>query len=368
VEARYEYSFGKQNWFEYSAAEHRAFRDGVALFDQTSFAKYTVQGRDSCRVLQRVCTADVDVAPGRMVYTHWLNDRGGIEADLTVTRLAEDEFFIVSAAASAGRDMDWLRRHIDGDGDGDAHCIVGDVTNAWAVFGVMGPGSRALLADALACDMSTAAFPFGAVRDVEIGCAVGRAARVSFVGECGWEVYAPVDMARHAFDHLWRVGEAHGLKLAGLHALDSGRIEKKFLHFGHDVAIDDTPLECGCAFVCAWDKAIPFTGRDALLRQKDSGGWRRKRLVQFLLQDADAMLYHHEPILRDGEIVGHLTSGNYGHTLGGAVGLGYVYFDAGVSQEFLDAARIDIDIGGRRIPATASLTALYDPQGKRMRG
>jgi len=202
VEARYEYSFGKQNWFEYSAAEHRAFRDGVALFDQTSFAKYTVQGRDSCRVLQRVCTADVDVAPGRMVYTHWLNDRGGIEADLTVTRLAEDEFFIVSAAASAGRDMDWLRRHIDGDGDGDAHCIVGDVTNAWAVFGVMGPGSRALLADALACDMSTAAFPFGAVRDVEIGCAVGRAARVSCVGECVWDVYAPVDMARHEFDHL----------------------------------------------------------------------------------------------------------------------------------------------------------------------
>ena len=366
VAPQYEYSFGKQNWFAYSAEEHRAFREGVALFDQSSFAKYTVQGRDSCRILQRVCTADVDVAPGRMVYTHWLNARGGIEADLTVTRLAEDEFFVVSGAACSGRDMDWLRRHIAD--AGDARCWVNDVTCAWAVFGVMGPASRALLASALDCDMSTAAFPFGAVREVEIGCAVGRAARVSFVGELGWEVYVPADMARHAFDHLWRVGEDHGLRLAGLHALDSGRIEKKFLHFGHDVADEDTPLECGCAFVCAWDKAIPFTGRDALLQQKQNGAWKRKRLAQFLLQDPDAHLYHHEPILRAGKIIGHLTSGNYGHTLGASVGLGYVHCDAGVDQSFLDNASFEIDIGGHPIPARASLTALYDPKGEKMRG
>jgi len=364
VEARYEYSFGKQNWFEYSAQEHRAFREQVALFDQSSFAKYTVQGRDSCRILQRICSADVDVAAGRMVYTHWLNERGGIEADLTVTRLAENEFFVVSAAASSGRDMDWLRRHIDG----DAHCWVSDVTCAWAVLGVMGPGSRALLTDALDFDMSTAAFPFGAVREVEIGCAVGRAARVSFVGELGWELYVPADMARHAFDHLWRAGEKHDLRLAGLHALDSGRIEKKFLHFGHDVADEDTPLESGCGFVCAWDKSIPFTGRDRLLRRKENGNWKRKRLVQFLLQDPDTMLYHHEPILRDGQIIGHLTSGNYGHTLGGSVGLGYVHHDGGVDQGFLNSAPIEIDVAGERVPAKASLTALYDPKGARMRG
>lgn len=366
VAPKYEYSFGKQNWFEYSAAEHRAFREGVALFDQSSFAKYLVQGRDSCRILQRICSADVDVAPGRMVYTHWLNARGGIEADLTVTRIAEDEFFVVSAAASSGRDMDWLRRHIDG--DGDSHCIVNDVTCAWAVLGVMGPASRGLLTDALDCDLSTAAFPFGQVREVEINCAVGRAARVSFVGELGWEVYVPADMARHAFDHLWRAGEGHGLRLAGLHALDSGRIEKKFLHFGHDVADEDTPLESGCAFVCAWDKPIPFTGRDALLKQKENGAWKRKRLVQFLLQDPGAILYHHEPILRDGQIVGHLTSGNYGHTLGASVGLGYVHHDGGVDQNFLDNAVIEIDVGGERVPVKASLTALYDPKGTRMRG
>lgn len=363
VEPKYEYSFGKQNWFEYSAAEHRAFREKVALFDQSSFAKYLVQGRDSCDALQRICSANVDVPVRRMVYTHWLNEAGGIEADLTVTRLAEDQFMVVSAAAVAGKDMDWLRRNISE----DAHCTVTDVTNSWAVLGVMGPDSRALLSEALNRDMSTAGFGFGDTQPIELGCAVGYAARVSFVGELGWELYIPVDMARHGFDHLWEVGEKHGLCMAGLHALDSGRIEKKFLHFGHDVASEDTPLESGCAFVCDYDKPIAFIGRDAILKQRESGEWKRKRLVQFLLKDADAMLYHHEPIIRDGNIVGHLTSGNYGHTLGGSVGLGYVHHPDGVDQDFLDSGKIEIDVGGERIPAQASLTALYDPRAKKMR-
>ena len=372
VAPEYQYGFGKQNWFEYSAAEHRAFREQVALFDQSSFSKYLVQGRDACRVLQKICTANIDLDigdlntdGGRMIYTHWLNARGGIEADLTVTRLSENEFFIVSAAAASGRDLDWLRRHIDAAGDTDLHCTITDVTNSWAVFGVMGPDSRALLADALGTDMSTAAFPFGAVKPIELGAAVGRAARVSFVGELGWELYVPTDMARHAFDFLWQVGEQHGLKLAGLHALDSGRIEKKFLHFGHDIADEDTPLECGCGFVCDFEK--DFIGRDALLAQRDGGKWMQKRLVQFLLADPDVMLYHHEPILRNGEIVGYLTSGNYGHTLGGSVGLGYVRDGGGVDADFIESGTFEIDVGGVRIPATPSLRALYDPQAKRMR-
>ncbi len=364
VEPSYQYSFGKQNWFEYSAAEHRAFREKVVVFDQSSFSKYLVQGRDSCRALQRICSANVDLPAERMVYTHWLNSRGGIEADLTVTRLAEDRFLVVSAAAVSGKDMDWLRRNIPD----EAHCWVTDVTNAWAVFGVMGPDSRELLSEALDHDMSTARFPFGATQAIELGCAVGRAARVSFVGELGWELYVPVDMARHGFDHLWQVGEKYGLRMAGLHALDSGRIEKKFLHFGHDIADEDTPLESGCAFVCDWDKPIPFIGRDAVLEQRESGAWKRKRLVQFLLQDPEVMLYHHEPILRDGEIVGYLTSGNYGHTLGGSVGLGYVRHAGGVDRDFLDGGTFEIDVGGERIPARASLTAMYDPRAERMRG
>lgn len=364
VEPKYQYSFGKQNWFAYSAEEHRAFREKVALFDQSSFAKYLVQGHASCQVLQRICTANVEVEVGRMVYTHWLNERGGIEADLTVTRLAENQFLVVSGTTQAVKDMDWLRRHIPP----DAHCEVSDVTNAWAVFGVMGPDSRALLTETLAHDMSTASFPFATTQCIELGCAVGHAARVSFVGELGWELYIPVDMARHGFDHLARIGEKYELRMAGMHALDSGRMEKKFLHYGHDVADEDTPLESGYAFVCDFDKKPHFIGRDAILKQRESGSWQRKRLVQFLLKDPHVMLYHHEPILRDGSIVGFLTSGNYGHTLGGSVGLGYVRAEEGVSQDFLDSGRIEIDVGGTKIAATASLTAMYDQTAQRLRG
>jgi len=364
VTPEYEYSFGKQNWFEYNAAEHKAAREGVVLFDQSSFSKYLVQGRDACRVLQRVSSADVDVAPGKMVYTHWLNERGGIEADLTVTRIAEDQFWVVSGASQTIKDLHWLNMNI---GE-DEFCCVSDITNAWAVLGVMGPGSRDLLSETLNHDMSTPAFPFGSFQPVELGMSRAWAARVSYVGELGWELYVPVDQARHGFDFLWEKGESHGLKLAGMHTLDSCRMEKKFVHYGHDVADQDTPLECGMSFVCALDKTIPFTGRDAIMKQKESGSFMRKRLVQFLLQDPEAMLYHHEPILRDGVIVGHLTSGNYGHTLGGSVGLGYVEVEDDVTRDYLESGSFAIDVGGDHIPAKASLSALYDPKAERMRG
>jgi 4-methylaminobutanoate oxidase (formaldehyde-forming) len=364
VTPEYEYSFGKQNWFAYNAAEHQAAREGVVLFDQSSFSKYLVQGRDACRVLQRVSTADVDVAPGKMVYTHWLNDRGGIEADLTVTRIAEDQFWIVSGAAQTIKDLHWLKMNIAD----DEFCCVSDITNAWAVLGVMGPGSRDLLGETLQHDMSTASFPFGAFQSVELGMTRAYAARVSYVGELGWELYVTVDQARHGFDVLWEKGLSHGLKLAGMHTLDSCRMEKKFVHYGHDVADQDTPLECGMGFVCAFDKSIPFTGRDAILKQKESGSFMRKRLVQFLLQDPEAMLYHHEPILRDGVIVGHLTSGNYGHTLGGSVGLGYVQVDEDVTRDYIESGSFTIDVAGDHIAAKASLSALYDPKAERMRG
>jgi 4-methylaminobutanoate oxidase (formaldehyde-forming) len=260
--------------------------------------------------------------------------------------------------------MDWLRRNIPQ----DAHCIFNDVTNAWAVFGIMGPDSRALLSDAMTTDFSTAAFPFGGVAPVEVGAAVGRAHRVSYVGELGWEIYLPVDQARHGFDWLVRHGESHGLKMAGMHALDSCRVEKKFVHLGHDIGDEDTPLECGLSFVCDMEKPERFIGYDAIARQKDSGDWKGKRMVQFLLEDPEVMLYHHEPILRDGRMVGHLTSGNYGHTLGGSVGLGYVYGEGGVTADLIDASTWAIEVGGVAIPARASLRAMYDPRAERMRG
>jgi len=364
VEAKYEYSFGKQNWFEYNAAEHKAAREKVVLFDQSSFSKYLVQGRDSCKVLQRISSANVDVEVGKMVYTHWLNERGGIEADLTVTRMAEDQYWVVSGAAQGIKDISWLKRNIAE----DEFCCVSDITNAWAVMGVMGPDSRALLSDTLDHDMSTENFPFGSFQSVELGASRAYAARVSYVGELGWELYVPVDQARHGFDYLWDKGTNHGLKMAGMHTLDSCRIEKKFVHYGHDVAEVDTPLECGMGFVCDLEKDIPFIGRDAILKQKESKSFMQKRLVQFLLKDPEAMLYSHEPIMRDGEIVGHLTSGNYGHTLGGSVGLGYIEVEDDVTKDYLNAGTIEIDVGGTRVPAEASLSAMYDPRAERMRG
>ncbi len=227
VKPEYEYSFGKQNWFDYSAAEHKAAREGVVMFDQSSFSKCRVVGRDACSCLQRICSANVDVEPGWVVYTHWLNERGGIEADLTVTRLAENEFRVISGAAVTHRDLDWLRRNIPS----EVHCFVTDVTNAWAVMGIMGPRSRDFLRGVLRLDLTTPRFPFGTMREVEIGSVVGRAIRVSFVGELSWELYIPVESARHAFDFIMDYGEQYGLRLAGLHALDSCQIEKKFLHF-----------------------------------------------------------------------------------------------------------------------------------------
>ena len=363
VEPVYEYSFGRQNWFEHSAAEHKAAREGVALFDQSSFSKYLVQGRDATTVLQRICTADIDTDAQRIVYTHWLNDRGGIEADLTVTRLSEHEYLIISGAATTHKDLHWLKRHIGA----DEFCTVTDVTSQYAIFGVMGPLSRALLEPLLGIDLSNEAFAFGTSVNAELGYAPVRVTRVSFVGELGWELCIAAEMAVPVFDALMAAGCATGLRLAGLHALDSCRIEKKFLHFGHDVADEDTPLEAGVGFVCAMDKAVPFIGYEAIARQKESSAHLRKRLVQFVLNDAEPLFYHHEPIICSGQSIGYLTSGNYGHTLGASVGLGYVKSDEAITAQWLEGHEWHIDVGGIMVPASASLRAAYDPSGARMR-
>ena len=363
VEPAYKYSFGRQNWFEYSAAEHKAARDAVALFDQSSFSKYLVQGRDATAVLQRICTANIDTTTERIVYTHWLNERGGIEADLTVTRLAEDEYMVISGAATTHKDLHWLRKHIGP----DQFCTVTDVTSQYAVFGVMGPNSRALLEPLLGMDLSSESFPFGRSTNAELGYSPLRVTRVSFVGSLGWEILVSTDMAMAVFDRLLEAGAAHGLQLAGLHALDSCRLEKKFLHFGHDVADEDTPLEAGVGFVCAMNKGVPFIGYDAIAVQKDSGAHLHKRLVQFVLKDPEPLFYHHEPILRSGNCIGYLTSGNFGHTLGASVGLGYVKSPEPVTAAWLEAQEWQIDVGGQRVDATASLRAAYDPDGLDMR-
>ncbi len=363
VEPRYEYSYGRQNWFEHSAAEHRAVREAVGLFDQTSFGKLLVQGRDAETVLGRVSANDISVEPGRLVYTQWLNEQGGIEADVTVTRLDETRFLVVSAAADEARDRAWLEGHVPP----DAHCTVTDVTAAWAVLNVQGPRSRELLARVSPADFGTGAFPFGASREIELGYGFVRASRVTYVGELGWELYVPAEMAQHVYDELIGASEGLGLVHAGYHALNSLRLEKAYRHWGHDITGEDTPLESGLGFAVAWDKPGGFVGRDVLLRRRDTG--LSRRLVAFALEDPEPLLYHNEPIWRDGVLVGRTTSGWYGHTVGRAIGLGYVDAPeaAGATAEWLLGGRYELEIANERFAATPSLRPLYDPTGARIR-
>ncbi|HMA16221.1 MAG TPA: FAD-dependent oxidoreductase, partial [Kiloniellaceae bacterium] len=348
---KYAYSWGRQNWFDYAGGEHRAVREAVGLFDLSSFAKLRVEGPDAEAVLQRVSANDVAVAPGRCVYTQWLNERGGIEADLTVTRLSETAVMVVTGAAVARRDAAWLARHIPE----DARCTVTDVTAGEAVLAVMGPRARELMQRASPDDFSDAAFPFGSARCVEVGAAPLRAQRLSYVGELGWELYVSSDMARHVFDRLLEAGEGvgpeGGLRLCGLHALDSLRIEKAYRHFGHDISDEDHVLEAGLGFAVKTEKPAgrygPFIGRDAVLRKKDAGLTRR--LVQFRLNDPQPLLHHNEPIWRDGRIAGHVTSGAYGHFLGAAVGLGYVRCEPGETAEAVLGSTYEIEVAGERV-------------------
>ena len=363
VEPRYEYSYGRQNWFPWAAEEHRAVREGVGLFDQTSFGKILVQGRDAERELGRICAGDIAVEPGQLVYTPWLNERAGIESDVTVTRLDETRFLVVTTGTSTMRDLAHLRRSIDP----DAHVAVVDMTSAEAVISVMGPRSRELLASISDGDLSNAAFPFGTAREIDLGMTFVRAARVTYVGELGWELYVPTEFAVHVHEELVRAGEAFGLRHAGYHALDSLRIEKAYRHWGHDMTDEDSPLQAGLGFTVAWDKPGGFIGRDALLRQREEGIHRR--LVVVVLGSDEPLLYHNEPILRDGWIVGRITSAAFGHTIGRPIGLGYVTRDDGpVTGDWLAAGRMELEVALERLPAAASLRAPYDPANARIHG
>ena len=360
--AAYAYSYGRQNWFAHSAAEHRAVREAVAMFDMTSFAKFLVQGRDAESVLQRICANDVAVPPGRVVYTQWLNERGGIEADLTVTRLSERAFLIVTAGATARRDFAWLKRHTPE----DAHCFVTDVTSGLAVLSLMGPNSRALLSAVSPDDFSNAAFPFASSREIEIGAARARASRITYVGELGWELYVPSEFAVGVFDAIVTAGAPFGLKLAGLHALDSCRIEKAYRHWGHDISDEDTPIEAGLMFAVKLNKGADFIGRDALLRRREAPA--TKRLLQLALLDREPLLYGNEPVWLGKSIVGRTTSGAYGHTLGAAIALGFVEHPEVATRGFVEAGGFEIEVAGRRVAARASVAPMYDPKSERIRG
>jgi 4-methylaminobutanoate oxidase (formaldehyde-forming) len=353
--------FGRPAWFDAEAREARAARSEVALFDQSSFAKLLVDGPDAESVLQRLCANDVAVAPGKIVYTGMLNERGGYESDLTVFRLSTDRYLLVTGTAQAVRDLHWIDGHISA---GDRVSVL-DVTPSLAVFGITGPRSRRLLESLTPEDLGNGAFPLFTSRETPIGGATVRAARLSYAGELGWELYAPVDMAVGLYDTLMAAGADMGLRNAGTHALASLRIEKGYRAWGHEVTPDDTPLEAGLAFATKLDADVPFIGRDALLEQRRRG--LRRRLIHFKLADPEIFILGDEPIVFDGDIAGQATSAAFGHTLGTSVGMGYVLLEERSLETMIDSGAFEVELAGERHSVEVSLSPFFDRSGKRMR-
>ena len=358
-----EYSYGKPSWFENVAAECRNAAENATLFDLSCFVKYAVDGRDACAVLNRLCANDIEVAPGRVVYTQWLNEAGGIEADVTVIRLRETSFLVTSIAVSQRRDIAWLTRHIP---EG-AQCFARDMTSGLPMLALMGPKARALLQTLTPEDLSDTAFPFGTSREIDLGYARVRLTRITYVGEQGYEILMPAEFAAHVFDKITEAGAAFGLGHGGYFAINSLRMEKGYRHWGHDIGEEDTPFDAGLGFAVAMDKEGGFIGREALAAQK--AGPQRRRMVQLRLPMADApMLYHQEPILRDGVIVGSVTSGAYGHRIGASLGMGYVSCEAGVTADWLATGTWEVEVAWTRYPVEVALKAPYDPEGERIKG
>jgi 4-methylaminobutanoate oxidase (formaldehyde-forming) len=356
------YTWGKPDWLPWSAAEQHSTRTGVTVFDQTSFSKYLMVGPDAEAALQWLCTADVDAEIGRAVYTGMLNDRGTYESDVTVTRTAAQEFLIVSSAATTERDKDHIRKNLP---DG-ANATLVDVTSAYAVFGVMGPRSRDVLATLTDADLSDEAFPFGASRQIALGYATVRATRITYVGELGWELYVPTEFAVGVYEDLLSAGEQFGIGRGGYYAIDSLRLEKGYRAFGRELTPSENPVEAGLLFACKLKTDIAFLGRDALEKAKADGP--RKKLVGFQVGDPDAMLWGGELILRDGAVAGQVTSAAWGETVGSCVGLAYLRAGGAViDAAWVNSGRYQVNVGGTLYPIVVSLKPLYDPAGAHIR-
>jgi 4-methylaminobutanoate oxidase (formaldehyde-forming) len=356
------YSMGRQNWFAAVGDEHRHVREKVGIFDQSSFAKYELAGGDALKALDWICANDVSKPVGRLTYTQLLNTRGGIEADLTVARLAEEKFYVVTGTGFRTHDLAWISDHID---DGlDARLV--DVTEAYGTLSLMGPFSRDVLAKATDADVSNAAFPFGHVREIGIAGAIVRALRVTYVGELGWELHVPIGATGEVFDALMAAGAPHGIRPVGYRALESLRLEKGYRAWGSDITPNDTPFEAGLGWAVKLRKNTDFLGRRAL--EKGSGAALKKRFAGFTVDDQDMVLVGRETILRNGEPVGYLTSGGYGYTVGKNIGFGYVRNGDGVSDAFLAEGDYELVVAMERTRAKIHLEPLYDPKGERVKG
>jgi 4-methylaminobutanoate oxidase (formaldehyde-forming) len=354
--------WGRDEGFAFQAAEHRAVREAVGMLDMSLMANFLVQGRDAEKVLNRISANDVSVPVGRIVYTQWLNERGGIETDLTVTRLAEDRFLVVASDVIHRRVGAMLERGV---GDGE-HMAATDVTSGTALLTVQGPRSRELLSRLTSADLSNEAFPYMTAREIDLHYARVLAMRVTYVGELGWELHVPAELALTVYDALMEAGSDLGYRNVGLGAMNSLRLEKAYRDYAIDVDNTDTPIDVGLEFAVAWDKPGGFIGRDALMKQRDAGTPTR-RFVQFLLEDPEPLLYGDEPILREGAWAGYIRAGGFGHTLGAAVGVGIIEDEAGIPAEAVESDRFEIDVAGTRYAARASLRPMYDPARERIK-
>ncbi|SFT90685.1 GcvT family protein [Sedimentitalea nanhaiensis] len=358
--AQDDYSFGRQNWFDAVGREHAAAREAAVLIDQSSFAKFALKGPDALAALNWICANDVDRPVGALTYTQMLNDRGGIECDLTIGRVAEDEFYIVTGTGFATRDFNWISRTIP---EG-LNCQLFDITSASAVLSLMGPCARDILQGATRADVSNAGFPFGTLRTIGIaGCPV-RALRVTYVGELGWELHLPVEYAATVYSALMQAGQGHGLANAGYRAIESLRLEKGYRAWGSDIGPDHTPHEAGLGWAVKLNKNIDFKGRAAAQAQQQDGV--KKRLAGFTV-DPQIVLLGRETIYRDGQRVGWLSSGGYGYTVEKSIGFGYVRNPDGVTAEFVTSGAYELDVASQRVPCQVHLAPLYDPKMQRIK-
>ena len=352
------YSMGRQNWFDPVGDEHLHVRAHAGVFDQSSFAKYELSGPGAAEALEAICANRVARDVGRLTYTQLLNTRGGIEADLTVARLADDMFYIVTGTGFRTHDFGWIADHLPGQG-----VSFRDVTEAWGTLSLMGPRARDILAKVTDADVSNAAMPFGSAREIRVAGVECRALRVTYVGELGWELHIPIGDLGTVYDALMAVDP--DLRPVGYRALESLRLEKGYRAWSSDITPNDTPFEAGLGWAVKMKSGLPFLGRAAL--EAKAGQPLSKRLVSFTVAAPDAVLVGRETILRDGKPVGYLTSGGYGYTVGASIGLGYVRSDAGVTDDWLRQGRYALVIAGEETPAELALAPLHDPDGARIR-
>jgi glycine cleavage system T protein len=354
----HEYSWGRANWFPHQAAEHTAVRENVGLMDMTSMGKLLVQGRDAEAVLQTLCVKNIAIGSGAIVYTPMCNERGGIETDITVTRIDSERFFVVTAAGTPVRDYDYIKQRIPE----QAVCTITDITHGYAMLAVMGPNARDVLQPLTDADLSNEAFPFMTAKEIDMAYARPLALRITYVGELGWELYFPTNFALPVFDAIVKEGANFGLKPVGMQAVNSLRLESGYRHWESDITPDDTPYEAGMASGIDFSKG-DFIGREALIAQEKAG--IRRRLAMFTLEETEPMLHGGEPVLRNGEFAGEMASGTFGHTLGCAVGMGYLGNPNGIDAEWIMKGRYEVLIEGKGIPAAVHLSSPYDPENKR---